>query len=171
MRNKSKIKIIIFVLGIILALSPLNSFMIIDDQGENEGTTENRDEANFKRLKKSGYWSVNFIHIDGNWSYTVGNYSWCSGDGSRSSPYKIENVSIDASGSPTGSGILINNSKNEYFIIRNCTVYNAGSGSYDGGIKLENTNNGTLINNNCLTNGRIGILLSNYCKNNAILGF
>ena len=140
MRNKSNIKIIILVLGIVFALSAINSFMVIDDQGENVRTIDNRDDSSLKPPRISGYWTTNFIHIDGNWSHTVGNYSWVSGDGSWSNPYFIENVTIDASTSPTGSGIFINNSKNEYFIIKNVTVYNAGSTSNDAGIKLENTN-------------------------------
>ncbi len=168
MRNKSKLQIIL--LGIIFALSIIVNYDFIDDQGANEGTIEHRDETNLKNLKNSGYWTTNFIHVDGNWSNTEGSYSWCSGDGSWNNPYTIENVTIDASTSPTGNGIFINNSKNEYFIIRNCTIFNAGSGIYDGGIKLENTNNGTLSNNNCSNNLQNGIFLFSNCKNNTISG-
>ena len=170
MKNKNKIKITILVLGIVFALSPINSFNIIDDQGETEGTIENRDDSNLKPPRISGYWTTNFIHIDGNWSQTEGSYSWCSGDGSWSNPYTIENVTIDASTSPTGSGIFINNSKNEYFIINNVTVYNVGSTTDDAGIKLENTSNGTLINNNCSDNGYSGLFLSQNCNNNTLSG-
>ena len=117
----------------------------------------------------------NPIFIDGNasgvsahnWSWAV-TQGWCSGDGSWSTPYTIENVTIDAITSTTGNGIFINNSKNDYFIIRNVTVYNAGSGAY-AGIKLQNTNNGTLLNNNCSNNRSIGILLFN-SDNNTISG-
>ena len=160
MRNKSKLKIIILVLGIVFALSPINSFKIISDQGENEGTTENRDETNFKRLKSSGYWSTNFIHIDGNWSETATTYDWCSGDGLWGNPYTIENLTIDASDSPTGIGIYINGSKNEYFVIRNCTIYNGSTG-----IALENTDNGTLTKNTCSNNTNYGISLWNSSNN------
>ena len=170
MRNKDKLKLIILVIGMIFALSVMSSYSIMDDQGKNDGALENRDDPNFKRLKKSGFWSTNFIHIDGNWSHTVGNYSWCSGNGSWGNPYTIENVTIDASSSPTGSGIFIINSKNDYFIIRNCTVYNASSAYYDAGIKLQNTNNGVLTNNNCSNNGFSGIELLDYCENNTISG-
>jgi len=38
MKNKSKIKTIIIVLGIILALSTIGNLKIISDQGDNEGT-------------------------------------------------------------------------------------------------------------------------------------
>ncbi|GAH12473.1 unnamed protein product, partial [marine sediment metagenome] len=83
-------------------------------------------------------------------------------------PYIIENVTIDATSSLTGSGFLIENSKNDYFIIRNCNVTNAGNTVDDAGIKLKHTNNGTLINNNCSDNKFCGILLDFYCNNNTI---
>ena len=167
MKSNAKTKIIIITLGVVLTFLSISTYNIIDNQGNNDRTIEIRDKTNLKNLKKSGYWTTNFIHIDGNWSHTTGNYTWCSGDGSWSNPYTIENITIDASGSPTGSGIYIENSKNDYFIIRNCTVYNAGINLIDAGIKLENTNNGILINNNCSYNGRRGISLSR-CNNNTI---
>ncbi len=158
MRNK-----ILIILGIFFAIAVSNisiSVYLIS----NDGTIE----TNLKNPKSSGYWTMNFIHIDDNWSATATTYDWCSGDGSWSNPYIIENVTINASGSPTGSGILINNSKNDYFIIRNCSVYNGGSGTEDAGIKLENTNNGILTNNNCSYNDYNGIILFNNCENNTI---
>ena len=82
MENKNKIQIIIFVLGMVFAVSPINNFSIIDNQGENDGTMENRDDSNLKSPKISGYWTINFIHVDGNWSDTATAYDWCSGDGS-----------------------------------------------------------------------------------------
>ncbi|MFX1281420.1 MAG: nitrous oxide reductase family maturation protein NosD [Promethearchaeota archaeon] len=119
----------------------------------------------------AGY-TANFIHIDGaipgNWSATT-SYDWCSGDGTWKNPYKIENVTIDASNSPTRSGILIENSKNKYFTVRNCTIYNSGAGSYDAGIRLDNACNGTIIDNICSNNGRNGITLYINCENNTIL--
>ena len=157
MRNKGKLILVIFVLGMIFAFSPTN-----------EGFIETRDESNFKNVKISDHWTLNFIHVDGNWTHTVGNYSWCSGDGSWINPYTIENVTIDASSSPTGSGIYIENSQNSYFVLRNCTIFGA-SGLYAGGIKLENTNNGTLIDNNCPNNVHC-IYLFNNCINNTISG-
>ena len=126
-----------------MALLSVNYYNIFNVQDE---TTEKRDKSNLKCLKKAGYWNLPFIHIDGNWSYTVGNYTWCSG--TWDNPYTIENVTIDASGSPLiyRNGIFIENSKYDFFIIRNCTVYhylpNMGNG-----IMMKNTNNGTLTNN------------------------
>ncbi|MEE9378368.1 MAG: right-handed parallel beta-helix repeat-containing protein [Candidatus Lokiarchaeia archaeon] len=170
MENKHRIKINILILGMIFAISTINSFMIFNFQGGSIKKIENRDPTGLNTPKISGYWTTNFIHVDGNWSYTVGNYSWAIGNGSWSNPYTIENVTIDASTSPTGSGIYINNSKNEYFVIRNCTIYGAGILSTDAGIKFENTNNGTIINSNCSQNGENGIILINNCINNTISG-
>ncbi len=170
MENKHGIKINILILGMIFAISTINSFMIFNFQGGSMKKIENRDPTELNPLRISGFWTTNFIHIDGNWTETADDNLWCSGDGSWNNPYIIENVTIDASTSPTGSGIYINNSKNEYFMIRNCTIYGAGDLSTDAGIKLENTNNGTMINNNCSQNGENGIMLINNCINNTISG-
>ena len=103
--------------------------------------------------RPSGGYTPSFVHVDGsipdNWSDTATENEWCTGSGTREEPYIIENCTIDASSSPIESGIFINNSKNVYFIIRNCSLSNAGSDNQDGGIKLENTNNGTIYNNTC----------------------
>jgi parallel beta-helix repeat protein len=117
--------------------------------------------------KTSGYWfNFSFIHIDGNWT-TAASYDWCSGNGSWGNPYIIENMSIDVGGAEYG--ILINNSKNDYFIIRNCSIYNSGSGAFDyAGIKIKNTNNGTIMNNNVSNNERNGIFVREG-RNNTIL--
>ncbi|MFX1479891.1 MAG: right-handed parallel beta-helix repeat-containing protein [Promethearchaeota archaeon] len=170
MENKHKIKINIIFLGMIFTISTINTFIIFNFQGEGIKNFENQDPTRLNSLKIAGYWTPDFIHVDGNWTYTVGNYSWANGDGSWSNPYTIENVTIDAGTSPAGSGIYINNSKNEYFVIRNCTIYGAGGLSTDAGIKFENTNNGTIINSNCSQNGENGIILINNCINNTISG-
>ena len=171
MKNKKKGIIILITLGIIFAISTISNQNLIDDQSDNKGSINFQDETNLKSPKKSGFWTPSFIHIDNNWSLAASNLDWVQGgDGSWEDPYIIENVSIDASSSPTGSGIFIINSKNDFFVIRNATVYNAGSGTYDAGIKIENTNNGILTNNNCSDNGENGIILYNNCDNNTISG-
>ena len=144
---RKEAKTILFMITLVLGFSVNINYLLID-----QGNIVKEREVKFENIisspKCSGYYELPFIHIDGNWSYTVGNYSWCSGDGSWQNPYIIENVVINASNSPTGSGILINNSKEYYFCIKNCTVFNGGAGPYDAGIKLENSNNGTLSKNN-----------------------
>ena len=151
--RKKKTKIIMF-LALFLIFSGLSSIFSFDGLNGINTVNSASDQnfnymGNYKNLKISGYWSTNFIHVDGNWSETAFVYDWCSGDGSWGNPYTIENVTIDASTSPTGSGIFIYNSKNEYFIIRKCKIYNAGSETDDAGIRLENSNNGSILGNNC----------------------
>jgi len=174
MKTKSKLNLLIMTLGILILLSTINTKNMTEDQRISGDTLVIEETANLKIPRTTSSWWNNFtfIHIDGNWS-TAANYEWCSGDGSWANPYIIENISIDASSSPTESGIFINNSKNEYFIINNCTVYNAPGGVWyvpNAGIKLENTNNGTLVNNNCSNNEFMGIHLLNNCENNTITG-
>ncbi|MFX0180129.1 MAG: NosD domain-containing protein, partial [Candidatus Hodarchaeota archaeon] len=93
------------------------------------------------------------IHIDG--SQTFGSKSWiwastrawCSGSGSLSDPYIIEDVTIDGG---SGSCILIGNSSapDQYFKITNCKLINS-----DAGIRLDTVVGvATLIKNNCSKN-------------------
>ena len=197
MRNKCKQKIIIIILGIIFALSIVLNFSLSKHEWNVDSDNQNTEGLN---LKGAGYWNLTGmpINIDDldptkDWAYTTLNYDWCSGSGTWSDPYIIENVIIDGLGS--GNCININNS-NIFFIIRNCMVYNSGMGmdfTFEAGIKLINTNNGTLINNNCSNNagngislincinntilentvnnnGQYGILLYNYCDNNTVSG-
>ena len=164
MKSKLK-KIILLFIGLVLAFS-LN-ITLISNKGEHS-------ELNVP--KQSAGYSESSIYVDGtaigvgaqNWTWAI-SQPWCYGDGSWSTPYIIENVTIDASTSPTGSGIFIDNSANDYFIIRNCTVINAGSAITDAGIKLTNTSNGTITKNTVSDNNNKGILLLIGCDNNTIL--
>jgi len=105
------------------------------------------DHDNLKISAESGK-----IHIDGNSGWAAfkaaGN---CTGNGTYSEPYVIEDLVIDGEGS--GSCIFIENS-DVYFRIENCTLYNAGGfkGGDDAGILLSNVDNSQLINNNCSSN-------------------
>ena len=120
---------------LIFALSLNNNVHSSLNKGNSELDMEILDENNLKYLKRSDTYIESLIHIDGtiqnNWTWTVGNYSWCNGAGSQSDPYIIENVSIDAGSAM--SGIMIENSKNVYFIIRNCNVSNVSGGNYGTG--------------------------------------
>jgi len=95
-----------------------------------------------------------------NWTWAE-SQSWCSGSGTWSDPYIIENLNIDGFG--VVNCIEIRNSYS-YFMINNCTIYNEVTG-----IMLENTDRGSLISNNCSNNWE-GIHLYNGCNNNTILG-
>ena len=85
-----------------------------------------------------------------NWTWAE-TQPWCTGNGTESEPYIIENIIIN--GENTGSCISIYNS-DKYFFIRNSTVYNSGLflSNWDSGIRLENVTNGNIISNNCSQN-------------------
>ncbi|MFW9772079.1 MAG: NosD domain-containing protein, partial [Candidatus Thorarchaeota archaeon] len=117
--------------------------------------------------KESGYWLVDHIEIDQNdvlknWEVINQTYPWCSGSGTITNPYIIENVSINAFNYEIG--ISIRNSKGVYFEIKNCNIYNASIG-----IQLYTTDNGAIINNSISYNRNTGILIHN-CKKNKIIG-
>ncbi len=132
----------------------------------------NNDLENIKKplLKNNSSWDLTGtpISIDGNaeWVTTAATEPWCNGSGTWSDPYIIENVTID--GQDSGNCIEISNS-NVYFILRNNTLYNSGSGSNDAGIFLYRTDNGQLINNTITLNGYYGIYLDD-SNNNSIIG-
>lgn len=137
---------ILFCLISVLILQ--NSSLIRENQKNFE-----KDNLDSPTLKISDYWNnINFIHINNdNWSST--DFDWIQvRTGTWDDPHIIENVTINGGGS--GSCIIIENSK-EFFIIRNCTVYNSGSLEnqetlqFDAGIKLINTFNGLILNNSC----------------------
>jgi hypothetical protein len=133
--------------------------LIIGYLGENLNTNyeETVEDKRQKNLRNSGYWVLDIIHVDGNWTQTNSTFDWCSGSGTEIDPYLIENVVID--GQNSSSCVIIENTR-EYFIIKNCTLYNAGPEQipeYDCGIRIDNCSNGKLINNNVSFNHFLGI--------------
>ena len=145
MKSKLK-KIIILFIGLVITFSLNNT--LFDNKG-----VQNELEI----PEQSAGYIESFIHVDGtatgigahNWTWAE-SQPWCSGDGSWGNPYTIENVSINAISSPTGSGIYINNSHDVYFRIQNCTVFNAPGlavGAYGAGINIENCSRGVIFNN------------------------
>ena len=115
-------------------------------------------KENITKIKTAGFWDLTGspILIDDedalkNWVATAATYDWCSGSGSWSDPFLIENVTIDGQG--TDNGIEIRNS-DVYFILKNNTFYNGNDGIY-----LYYTNNGRIIENN-VSNNINGIDLS-----------
>ena len=132
----------------------------------NESPIEN---INFK-VKDSATWYFNGtgIYIDDkdpnyNWSKTASENDWCTGSGTWSDPFVIENVTIN--GLNSGNCITIRRS-DKYFTIRNCTNYNSGTESNEAGLYLYQANNGILIKNNFSSNSN-GIYLE-YSYNNTI---
>lgn len=154
------IKILTFLV-MMIALSTLGNISFNKNNGDINNYLEIQNPNN---VKTSGYWNnFTYIYINGNWS-TVASYDWCSGDGSWDNPYTIENITMDGSLVVREGQILIENSKNDYFIIRNCTVFNVAG---ESGIKLINSNNGTI--EDCdVSNAMYGIHLNLDSDNNTI---
>ncbi|GAG58863.1 unnamed protein product, partial [marine sediment metagenome] len=119
---KAKSKIIILIaLGILFVLLPMitvNTNFITGNSNKREEYNDdiNLDDKNLKISAVSGK-----IHIDNNWSAAEA-AGICTGAGTYSEPYVIEDLVIDGEGS--GSCILIENS-DVYFIITNCIVNNS----------------------------------------------
>ena len=142
---KSNIKIVLFTLVILFLFS--NVFMAF--RSEDMNLAEFNEETP-NQIEQSGSWNLigTTISIDNNWTAVEAAHDWCTGEGTESEPYLIENVTIDAQGS--GSCIKIQNN-NDYFIIQNCSLYHSGS-IPNAGITLYNVTNGKIINNYCYSN-------------------
>ncbi len=129
-----------------------NNINILEDNIE--------DNDKIREIKQSASWDLTGspISIVGNsgWETTKNTYPWCSGSGLINDPYIIENVTIDGLG--TGNCILVQSS-NVYFKIRNCNLYNAGSGLQDAGIRLFSADNGIIENCIISENNENGIYL------------
>ena len=109
-------------------------------------------ELNLKIPKPSDSWDLTNITIDdsggtpGAMTWLEANATnWCDGAGTASDPYIIENVTIIDGN--LDNGILIGNSSVK-FEIKNCTIFNSGSGNPNAGIKLINVTSLTSNNNN-----------------------
>ena len=162
LKLKKRVSIII-VLGIFFAISsiyycnPCLKATFKEKSADYSGDIT-LDRENLKISATSGK-----IHIDNNWT-AAKNAGICTGEGTYSDPYVIEDLVIN--GESSGSCILIENS-DVFFRIEDCNLYN--SGDYPtAGIFLNNTNNGLLIDNDCSSNGS-GISLQN-SNNNTISG-
>ena len=159
--NKNNKRIILLTLGIVFTFSAISICNFnFTARPSNYSSPINFDYENLKFSKISGPISI------------TGNSGWanaqstgiCTGNGTHSDPYVIEDLVINGGGS--GSCIFIKNS-NVYFKIENCSVYNSG-GYPNAGIRLSSVINSQLIDNNCSSN-YIGIRLE-YSENNIISG-
>jgi len=97
------------------------------------------------------------IRINGNVNFTAPN-GVSGGSGTVGNPYIIDNWDID--GVSTGDCIYVGNTT-KYFIIRNCTLYNASSlyGIYyrNAGVDLYNCSNATVTNCSIYDNGVVNM--------------
>lgn len=96
------------------------------------------------------------IHINNNWTATK-TAGICTGEGTESNPYLLENLIIDAGG--VGHAIHIENTT-EYFKIENCTLLNSGVIFGDAGMRLDNVIRGQIINNTMYYNSHGMIIWS-----------
>jgi parallel beta-helix repeat protein len=137
--NTKSETIILIIFGILFAFVPMitiNPFII---KGNTQETTFDKEKLNISAISGK-------IHIINNSGWAdFRNAGNCTGSGTYSDPYIIEDLEIDGGGS--GNSILIENS-NVYFKIENCSLYNEEWGS-DAGIYLLNVNNSQLIGNDC----------------------
>ncbi|MHA1190883.1 MAG: right-handed parallel beta-helix repeat-containing protein [Promethearchaeota archaeon] len=157
MKSNRKTKpIILIILGIFFAIFINNPRFTARDHDITSNYNNEFDHKNLKISAVSGK-----IHINNNWS-AAKIAGICTGNGTYSKPYVIEDLIIDGGGS--GNCIYIENS-NVFFKIENCTVINSG---ITAGIYLGNVNNSRLINNYCSDN-YWGIYLI-YSNNNTVSG-
>jgi parallel beta-helix repeat protein len=117
------------------------------------------------------YYAYNvLIDDDGNggpsWSKTAELNLWCTGSGTWTDPYIIDGLEIDGNG--TDNPITIRDST-QYFILQNCYIFNSDSVIFDAGIRLQNTDNGMIVNNNISNNNENGIFLLQ-SDNNTFIG-
>jgi len=162
MKSKSKLKILILIaLGIFFALSPMITVNFSFITGNSNKYLEYSDDINLDNKNLKILAVSEKIHIINNSGWVAfKNAGNCTGEGTYSDPYVIEDLVIDGGGS--GSCIWIENSS-VYFRIENCSVFHSGVG-----IQLSNVNNSLIITNNCSPH-YYGIYLSE-CNNNTISG-
>ncbi|MHA1190660.1 MAG: NosD domain-containing protein, partial [Promethearchaeota archaeon] len=139
-----------------LALIIISCFFNINPILVNNGPNINEAIMLHSSNKPNYPSGISNIIIDNNWTETEALYDWCNGSGSWDDPYIIHDIWLDCE--EKGSGILVNNSQSSYFEIRNCTFYNC---SNFAGIKLENSVNGQLFDNNLSYYNQFGIELVN----------
>ncbi|MFW9971398.1 MAG: NosD domain-containing protein [Candidatus Odinarchaeota archaeon] len=163
MKSKNNVKLILLM---VLGLFVVSSLVISTNLSFNRRSNNilSFDDQILKTSKISGK-----IHINGNSEWidfkNVGN---CSGLGTSSVPYLIEDLVIDAEG--IGSCIFIENS-DVHFMILNCTLTNSGgldNTDLDGGIKLINTSNAKIINNT--VNNNNFALYADQSNNTVVIG-
>ena len=104
------------------------------------------------------YWHYRIYIDDSNPNYTWSKWEsendWCTGSGTYSDPYIIENLYINGQGS---GGMIFIEKSNKHFIIRNCWFNFSGPNEFDDGVCLyRGTCNGT-VENNIITYTHIGV--------------
>lgn len=170
MEAKTKRKSIIFLILFVGQLFFMPILTFLDFNQSNNDLIVATPQCKDTNPKTSNN-QVHHIHIDAsnpkNWTWTVQNYTWCSGSGTWDDPYVIKNITVTSS--IEGSGILIENSQSDYFVIRNCTIDSSESGETNAGIRLDFTSNGVIKNCTLSNNDGTGIYITGSSTNNTIL--
>ncbi len=121
----------------------------------NNDFTNLNNKNRLSSLKEANYpTDISPINIDDNWTETEAFYDWCSGSGIYGDPFIIKDIKLNCK--EKSSGLSINNSDKNYFVIQNCTFYNCSSFP---AIILQNSNNGIIHECNLSSNNQIGIQL------------
>jgi len=161
-----KLVFLVLVINIFFLTFSSNIYPNYNRQGNIAKIPESKEDLEIKTPKSAGYWSLGPIYVNemgDSWLHYATTYDWCNGNGSWMNPFLLENITIDAGGG--GYGIQVEETLGNYFIIRNCTIYNTGFNPLYGGIRiLGMVSNGILINNNISNNQYNGIYM-NGCFN------
>jgi len=146
MKSTNRISPILMFIGFLFVFSlTFNALIVI------RGSNIKPEDLKYN-LKSSA--NSDKIYINNNWTEAKA-AGICTGEGTASNPYLIEDLVINAGG--IGNGIFIENST-DYFKIENCTTFNSGGADTQGGIKLNKVHNGILVNNTTYDNWQ-GILI------------
>lgn len=156
-----KIRIIGFIVFAIIAILFAYKYLYFKNS-----FVKNGNHQNMYYHLKSSYQQVDPIYIDDldpnfSWNKIEAENNWCSGSGTYSDPYIIEDVIID--GTESKNCIFIINSI-EWFKIRNCTVFNCGNTLDSAGIRLQNVKNG-FISDNIIHHNYFGGIRIGECEN------
>ena len=138
-------------------------------------TAEINESNNSFSLSSITYEDHSIIAIDGNNDFITQGWDEDGGDGTESSPYRINGLKIT---STTPGEILISiKNTDEFFIIEDCLLIGQGTGTLDDnvGIMFEHVKNGQIRNNiiNKTTNGielYQGTSSEYTCEENIIIG-
>jgi parallel beta-helix repeat protein len=161
-----------FTLVGIINIFPLIMTSINDEDSFSEDFEEIIDNEIDNPKSSAIYPEITTITIDPlsanpneHWSWYANNKGWCSGSGSIATPYIIDSLSVDVSGS--GDCLLIKNTNGIYFEIRNSFFKNCQSGTY-AGIQLQNSDGGIIYNCNISANNQYGVFLTGGSDNTQI---
>jgi parallel beta-helix repeat protein len=155
-RDKKKISVLLFILLMGLTILVLNHIYYPKYYKEKIDVL-NKRKIN---LKDAGSWSISPLTISGNggWAFLASTYPWCSGNGTWSNPYVIENVTIVEQ--DTSDYCMEIRNSNVYFEVKTCRFYADSLPLLIGAVHLENVNNGFFLYNNFSLNWR-GLHLEN----------